>query len=1080
MGGDHEYGRGDAPRDGSRAYGTGRRGYGDKEPEDAVPGRDEASRGYGGRGYGDPQPPGQGPADTPPAGYGVSQDPYGGGYGAPQRGAAPASGGGRPDERGYGAAMPPQAPRGSQNPGSAPPARGYGSTPAGPASADARGYGPSSGYGQPVDAYGGAGYGSADQGRGSGHRRAAPGDVPPTQGTGPGTRRMPPVPGQGGDPGDFGGDPLPPRRSRVDERRAARGGEDYAPSQERSGRYERSPIDGRATRNGAGRRAGGPGGPGGPGGRAGNRPPQPKTGYHKYFDYPRTNKESWQRWAPSFKQVASITLGGFFLLIGLVAFEYETVQVPSPASISLQQSSIYQFADASTEIGTTGVTNREDVTYDQIPMTMQNAIVSQEDKTFWKNSGVSYTGTARALLVDLTGGSTQGGSTLTQQYVKNAFLSQAQTFSRKTDEIFISLKLAKQQPKTKILTEYLNTVFFGRNAYGIQAGTKAWLNQPMSALDNPANAALMAALVNEPTNFSLGWSPSEDPASRAQWQQALKVRWQDTLLNMKTYQYITAAQYQTAIAHFPDVITPTSTNGQTVEQEQMITSVDNWLDSEHTTDPTTPTSAEIATGGYTVVSTFNQQYMNLAAKAVQQELLSKLTPNNAAYAYDDSNLQPGLAAIDPSTGDLVAFYGGTSDYNNATQRQVQPGSTFKAFTLATAFNDGWSPDAFINGAAPWPQKTDPNYDEFKSDPTVKNDSSANGWMTLKAATDQSVNTAFVRLETDPSNGIDKVHQTASAFGLNANNVQGFDSSQGGCDNARLTLGICSATPARMASAYSAFADNGTLHPLTEVLKVIGPGGSVWTPQQKTQQPVQPNVAAEVTQMFEGVTHNSDGTAYGAINDSNVQNIAGKTGTSTMDLTHVPAADMKHLDGGNFTTAAVWFNGYTTKLEVAVAISRWVDVNGVATQLPVDNIHGSGLAFGAQYPMRIWADFMREMQSTKLGGDPDFPTVNPDPQQTILNSPSPTASPTPTATATPTVTATQPGNQPTDCSSSGNGNGNGGFLGGFGGGGNGGNQCPTATATSGSTGSPTSTGSPSSSPGTPPTPTPTSTRKRSGP
>jgi membrane peptidoglycan carboxypeptidase len=1047
MGGDHEYGHGDAPRDGSRAYGTGRRGYGENGPEEDEP---DQPRGYGNRGYGEGQSQ-QSPPPTPP-----------------------------PPASGYGQS----SGRRAANPSAQPPSgeRGYGSP------ADARSYGPPSptGYGQPVDSYG------SGQGRGYGSRRSIPGEIVPPDAAAPGTRRMPaaPGPGQGPDPADVPAPPAPPRLSRVEERRAARnGGTAYAPGQERSDQYDRSAIDGRATRNGAGRRSapgspGGPddpGGPGGPGGRAGARPPKKKTGYHKFFDYPRTNKTGWRHWTPSFKQLASFALGGFFLVIGLVAFEYESIQVPTAADIATQQSSIFQYADGATQFGSTGTIDRRDVEYQDIPMMMQNAIVAQEDKTFWTNPGVSYTGTARALLNDLTGGATQGGSTLTQEYVKNAFLTQAQTFGRKTSEIFISLKIAKTESKQTVMTNYLNTVFYGRDSYGIEAATKSWLGQGMSALADPANAALMAALVNQPTNFSLGWSPTESPTEQQYWQNALKVRWKDTLTNMLDYHYITQAEFDTAVAKFPNVIPVSDNTGETVQQQQMVTSVENWLGNYDTTHPGAPTPAQIEAGGYAVVSTFNQNEMNLAAKAVQDQLLSKLTPNDPYYSYDDSNLDPGLAAVDPATGDLVAFYGGTTDINNATYRQVQPGSTFKAFTLATAFQDGWSPNSFINGANPWPDKKNPNeWPKYEADPPVHNDDNVNGVITLKEATDASVNTAFVRLEMDPTNGVAKVQATAEKFGLNGNDVQGFNSEEDGCDNARFTLGICAADPARMADAYSAFPDNGSLHPLTEVLKIIEPSGSVWTPDTAPTQATDSNTAETVTEMLQGVTHSASGTAYGAVPDSGLQNIAGKTGTSTMALTSVPQSDMKYLDGGNFDTAAVWFNGYTTKLDVAVDISRWTTVDNQAVQLPVDNIHGTGAAYGAQFPMQIWAEFMHEMQSTSFAGDAPFPAPVPNPSATIMDSPSASAS----ASATPTATKVQPSTPvdtlspsatPTICSSD---NG-GGFLGL--GGGNG-NQCPTdspsdsPSATPGNSASPPASPSPTTSSGFGGIPPATNTRK----
>jgi len=989
MGG-YQYGRGDSADDDPRSQGQGgggRRGYG-SGGSGQPPGRgygsgaagdEPAARGYGSGSAGDGGAGGYGqqPA-SPPPGY----DPYG----------SPAPGGAGPSPGGSGGR------------------RGYGSTRSG-----SRGR-PESITGEVVPP------GYAAPGRGG---RAA------GSGYGPDGSGLPGDPAQtrvqdGVEAAGVGASVPTPRRSRLEERRAARNG-DAGPrdaSQEKSDQYPESALNGRSTRNGAAARA-----RAGARGKDRTRPTGPvkKTGYHRYFDYPRTGKYGWKHWMPSIKQIAGGFLACFFMLLGLVAYEYETVQIPDVHSTAFAQSSSYTFEDGSTSFASDGSTDREIVDFSQIPAMVQDAVVSQEDKTFWSNPGVSYTGTLRALAVDLMGGSTQGGSTITQQFVKQAYLTSSQTTSRKIDEIFISLKLAKTIDKKTILADYLNTSPFGRNTSGIAAGAKKWFGLTLDQMNKEpvplqaSQSAFLSMMLNAPSTYSAGWDPTVSAATQASAQKLALARWQDTLNNMEAYHYINATQLQQALADKPTPVALTTTSGETIQDVQMKDAAMSWLTSYEAAHPDSgmPTVAQIQQGGYTVQTTFNQAAMNAAAKAVQTELLDK------ENAVDKKTLDPGLAAVDPSNGDLVAFYGGTTYENNATTRTTQAGSTFKAFTLATAFSQGWSTSSYINGDSPWPDTKNPTeVADAQGSKNIKNDSPGGGLMTLTKATDQSVNTAFIRIEEEVQGQFGAVRQTAEKFGLtdaNMNTNDQWDSSSG-CNNVRFTLGICFTDPARMADAYSVLAANGTLHPLTEILKITNnTSHQIFTPTETQSTAIDSNVAAEVTQMFTGVIHNSDGTANAGYTSSglSMNNIAGKTGTGTMDITPTTTQAMSaagynaNACGGACGTGGVWFDGYSSKIAISVGISRWQDITvsgkTEAVQIPVDNIDGSGAAYGAQFPFSIWANFMKSMQSTSYGGDTAFSTPTPNSSASVMNSPTPSAvatTPSPTHTQ-PTVTQTTP-------------------------------------------------------------------------
>lgn len=964
MGG-YQYGRGDSTGDDPRSQGQGgggRRGYGAQGGGAA--GGGGGSRGYGAPGNGrepsQPQsPPPQAPGGYGSAGSGGGGDAGGGGYDY-GGGRGGAGGGGR---RGYGGG-----------------GRGRSADPI-PGELVEPGYGGNAGGGG-YGGYGGSG-GYGDDGR---------------------TRVQ--------DAADAAGVPTP-RRSRLEERRAR----ENDASQDRSEQYPESALNGRSTRNGAAARARV---------REANGPVR-KVGYHRYFDYPRTGKYGWQHWLPSVKQVCGCFLAGFFMLLGLVAFEYETVQIPDEHSSAFTQSSFYDYSDGSTQFASDG-TNRTIVQFSDIPKLAQAAVVAQEDRTFWSNPGVSYSGTLRALAVDLMGGSTQGGSTITQQYVKNAYLTQAQTTSRKIDEIFISLKLAKKYDKQTIITDYMNTSPFGRNTSGIAAGAKAWFNISLAQMSKePAalqasQSAFLSMMVNSPSFYSMGWDPTQNAATQKDAQTKALARWSATLSNMHTYHDIDDATYQAALKDVPKPVAQSKTAGQSIQDVQMKQAAMQWLDAYNAAHPGDkgPTSEQINGGGYTVVTTFSQKYMAMAQQAVQDSLLNKET------AFDKKTLSPGLAAVDPSTGDLVAFYGGNTYFNSATMQTVQGGSTFKAFTLATALTNNWSRNSYISGD-PWPDPSNP--DEMKQDAGdssggITNDGSHQklGMVTLQHALNDSINTAFVRVEEQQPGGYQEVENMAEAFGL-SKNTPGWSSAQGGCDNVRFTLGVCAVDPARMADAYSVLPDNGTLHQLVEIKEIKGPGDSVWKPSDYTSQPISSNVAATETDMMTGVIHASDGTANSSYQAQSMRmtNIAGKTGTSTMDITPSTTAAMQQEhyndDNGKFDTAGIWFNGFSSKLSISVGISRWatanVTVNGKVeqqtVQMPVDNIANGGNDYGAMYPFAIWAKFMDSMQSTPLGGDDKFTAPTPNPSASVMNSPTPSVTTTtPSAPATtPSATMTTP-------------------------------------------------------------------------
>jgi len=200
----------------------------------------------------------------------------------------------------------------------------------------------------------------------------------------------------------------------------------------------------------------------------------------------------------------------------LIGVAYAKTPIPSAVSqVAMQQSSVVYFSDGKSPIGTFGSTDRELLTDNQIPAVLRNAVLAAEDRHFYGEGGVSLTGTVRAVYNDLTGGSIQGGSTITQQFVRNYYanIGTQQTVSRKLKEIFVAMKLARQKSKAWILTQYLNTIYLGNGAYGVGAAAQQYFGKPAEHL-TVAQAAVIAAIIQSP-----GYYPT--PAGR----QALIARW---------------------------------------------------------------------------------------------------------------------------------------------------------------------------------------------------------------------------------------------------------------------------------------------------------------------------------------------------------------------------------------------------------------------------------------------------------------------------------------------------------------------------------------------------------------------------
>lgn len=314
------------------------------------------------------------------------------------------------------------------------------------------------------------------------------------------------------------------------------------------------------------------------------------------------------------------------------------------------------------------------VTGSQIPSVMAHAVVAIENPTFYTDEGISPRGILRALVNDVRGNPLQGGSTITQQFVKNAYLTDAQTMSRKLSEIFIAVKITYTYSKSEILDDYFNTVHFGRGSYGIQAAAETYFGVSARQISSPAQAAYLAALVNAPTVLS-----QIDPADQA----LLRQRWNLVLNDMVKAGYLTSIQR--GGVRWPAALPPSGTivqDGNGVNDSAMAQVADDYLDQVHATDPQVPDSATAEAGGDVIVTTFTQADMTAAVRAVRDQLYDRLKTWSAV----NRGVQVGLATVDAGNGELLGFYPGTSDFDNATQAQIEPGSQMGLFDKISVFD----------------------------------------------------------------------------------------------------------------------------------------------------------------------------------------------------------------------------------------------------------------------------------------------------------------------------------------------------------------------------------------------------------
>jgi membrane peptidoglycan carboxypeptidase len=597
---------------------------------------------------------------------------------------------------------------------------------------------------------------------------------------------------------------------------------------------------------------------------------------------------------------AGVFIAGFSFVAGatLFAFAWFTVSIPDPNAYVNSQSTSIQYSNGA-EIGRIGTQNRQILPLAKIPLKLRNAVMAAEDRDFYSNRAFSATGIARALLNNIRSGdlNSAGGSTITQQYAKTAFLTPSRTIQRKIKELVISLKLENAMTKDQILENYLNTIYFGRGAYGVQTAAQQYFNRNANQL-TLSQSAVVASILRSPGLYDPYFG---DKAQKERNKARLEARFKYVIDGMLEKKWITEAEAQSA--KMP-LIAPRTTSGQlSGPKGYIIDSVQKELSKLGFTQE------QLLVGGYVIKTTLDQRAQTSAVDAV-----NRLTPSPAP-----ANLHTALVAIRPGTGEVIAMYGGR-DYvvrqlNDATQSIALAGSTFKPFALIAGLESGIPLTSMWNGDSPQV------FDDLGKPYEVSNYGNE-GWgqVDLLSATQHSINTVYVPLGIKA--GLDRVVDAARRAGIPETVAMIATPS--------VTLGVASPRVIDVANSYATFAAQGIYSKPYMVAQVTGPNKDLlYQGKPETQEVFSKEVMADLTHALKSVVNGGTGSAALGLG----RPAAGKTGTSQ-------------------SNASAWFAGYTPQLSATVALFR------DSASESLNGIGGLTSVTGGSFPARIWTAFMK--------------------------------------------------------------------------------------------------------------------------
>ncbi|WP_241518829.1 transglycosylase domain-containing protein [Streptomyces sp. CB03238] len=395
----------------------------------------------------------------------------------------------------------------------------------------------------------------------------------------------------------------------------------------------------------------------------------PGKGRRFRIDYPRRGRRGALRWVPSWRQLLGVALLSFGALAALVGHVYSTVQITDVNAYARAEANVYYWADG-TQMVSVGPVNRQNVPLSDIPPSLQNAVIATENATFYSDPGFSVRGLARAVVNMARGQEVQGGSTITQQYVKNTYLTQEQTLDRKLRELCLAVKLSRSLSKQEILQGYLNTSWFGRNAYGVQAAAVAYYGMDAKDLD-PSRSALLAALLKGGELY--------DPSLSAAHHRRAVQRWGYVLDRQVELGYMSKAERATYTV-FPEPRPESVSTNLSGQIGYLVDVADKDIKNR-----TGLTTEQLGRGGYRIRTTFDKREVERLRTTVEEVRQTSLDP---ARRIADREVEVGAASIRPGDGAVLALYGGSDATehftNNADTAGVPVGSAFTPFVLAAA------------------------------------------------------------------------------------------------------------------------------------------------------------------------------------------------------------------------------------------------------------------------------------------------------------------------------------------------------------------------------------------------------------
>ena len=654
------------------------------------------------------------------------------------------------------------------------------------------------------------------------------------------------------------------------------------------------------------------------------------------WNYPRPYRTGIRAWIPSWRFVVGTLLTGTSLVAGVLMAAWVSVPVPNELGTVRSETTTVYYSDGK-PLGKFAAQDRTIVALADLPPQVTQAIISSEDQSFRTHLGINPLGIARAALNNVTGGDRQGASTLTQQYVENYYVGvEYATYSSKLKEAIIALKVTQQQSKDQVLEGYVNTIYLGRGAYGVEAASQAYFGHPAKEM-TISESAFLAGIIPNPTY----WDPRQGEGAEAQ----ARARWERTLKLMVEQGYIT--QDDRTSAEYPKLVKYTQGSGDN-RTAYLLEQVANELDRKGIT------ADQLTKMGYEIHTSIDRKMQAAAAETM------KLPEDASKYA------RASLTSIDPATGEIKAMYGGP-DYStyptNAATFEAQGASTFKPFTLIGALTEGFQLNkrySAVDGTVieGWKQTPDgPDVPLYN----FNNDS----WNSLDLvdATANSVNVVYGQLNKDIG------PETTAQVGYDLGIPQADDDPDtrdccaiGG--NLANVLGTAYVTNVDLAHAYSTIAAQGYRTTPHMVVEVKNGEQTIYQGSSAGEEMFDPEIMAAATYAMSKVVEEGSGMPALELE----RPAAGKTGSSNDNM-------------------SAWFAGFVPQLTTVVGLYEYnIDANRYEQIKPFG---GYEQITGGTWPVTAWTAYMlKATEGMEVEQLPEYTPPAPEPSET----PSPSTSP----------------------------------------------------------------------------------------